>query len=280
MPPKQSVVNATWLAAVVPLVLATLLPVQAGAEGAIRVGRLGLLPTVHGYRVDGKVLVPLRGIAEWLGAEVDYERPRIAVAVGTRRVRLTLGSTTATVDGRAVTLATPPKLYGGVTCVPLRFVGEGLGAEVSYHSAYHDPLVEKVAGLPFVQVSVPSRSCKVIVHAVDPASVAGIVMANEERLRAGGFGWRYCTDWVFECDSRLSPDYVWSSATYFWEQGWAGSEFSFLQQGDEGSVWRRKGGRWEHAGSVGMDDRWDEDLVAGGVPRHIVQEMKRWSGKD
>lgn len=81
---------------------------------------------------DGRVYVPLRGIFEQLGASVVYNAGRIAATAGKHTVGLQIGSTTATVDGVVETLDAPPIVETGRTLVPLRFVSQALGANVSY----------------------------------------------------------------------------------------------------------------------------------------------------
>jgi hypothetical protein len=85
----------------------------------------------------GRVLVPLRGIFERLGADVHYDAAtrHIQATKGQTVVELTLGSQNAVVSGRAVTLDTPASTIGGRTVVPLRFVSESLGADVRWEAA-------------------------------------------------------------------------------------------------------------------------------------------------
>lgn len=84
---------------------------------------------------NGSVLVPMRAVFESLGATVKYTtKPNTIDAVkGATRVSLVIGKTTATVDGKTVTLAAPVKIINGSTMVPLRFVNEALGADVTWN---------------------------------------------------------------------------------------------------------------------------------------------------
>lgn len=86
---------------------------------------------------DGRVLVPLRGIFEALGAEVQWEAATRTVRARSQKSQmvLPLGSRTATVDGRTVNLDVPASVVGGRTVVPLRFVAEALGAQVLWEGA-------------------------------------------------------------------------------------------------------------------------------------------------
>ena len=83
---------------------------------------------------EGRLLVPLRGIFEALGAQVEWDAPTRTVRArsASSEMLLPLGSRTATVDGRTVTLDVPADVVGGRTLVPLRFVAEALGAEVRW----------------------------------------------------------------------------------------------------------------------------------------------------
>jgi hypothetical protein len=85
---------------------------------------------------DGRVLVPLRGIFERLGANVDYNRRDRSIVARRDRttVRMALDSPHANVNARHVMLDVPATAYNGVTYVPLRFVSEALGANVNYNS--------------------------------------------------------------------------------------------------------------------------------------------------
>ena len=76
--------------------------------------------------------VPLRIIAEEVGAEVLYENPRITVRLGNREVILELGKNQAIVDGSPVQLDTAPLLRSDRVFVPLRFVAESLNLSVNY----------------------------------------------------------------------------------------------------------------------------------------------------
>lgn len=87
--------------------------------------------------VDNRVLVPLRGIFEGLGATVDWNPANQAVTArrGDTTVRLRVNSAVASVNGKPVSLDVPARLYGNSVMVPLRFVSEALGAEVNWMDA-------------------------------------------------------------------------------------------------------------------------------------------------
>lgn len=84
--------------------------------------------------IRGSVLVPLRGVFEALGATVNYNpvTKTINAQKGSSTVALTLGQTTATVNGQGQALSQPAQTVGGTTLVPLRFVAQALGASVQW----------------------------------------------------------------------------------------------------------------------------------------------------
>ena len=97
--------------------------------------------SVNGYQVQfdqppiersGRVFVPLRGVFERLGASVVYDNGAITATGNGRNIELSIGSTSAYVNGEQRTLDVAPFLVGNRTLVPLRFISESLGALVSY----------------------------------------------------------------------------------------------------------------------------------------------------
>jgi len=93
-------------------------------------------------KINGRVLVPLRGVFEALGAQVDYEASTrtVLAAKDTTNLRLQIGSATAYVNGTPVKLNVPAQVILGRTLVPLRFVSEAMGAQVGWN-----PVTETVS---------------------------------------------------------------------------------------------------------------------------------------
>jgi hypothetical protein len=83
----------------------------------------------------GRVYVPLRGVFEHLGASVVFSNGLINATRGGTTVSLTIGNATATVNGAQQQLDSPPFVVGARTLVPLRFVAQALGANVSYDAS-------------------------------------------------------------------------------------------------------------------------------------------------
>ncbi|MFZ5645676.1 MAG: copper amine oxidase N-terminal domain-containing protein [Bacillota bacterium] len=84
--------------------------------------------------VDGRTLVPLRFVGEAFGCAVDWngETQTAAVSLEEQNVEVTIGKSKARVNGEETALQVPAQLINGRTFVPLRFVGESLGADISW----------------------------------------------------------------------------------------------------------------------------------------------------
>lgn len=86
-------------------------------------------------------LVPLREIAEGMGAEVTWNREAASIGVqrGNHKVTLTIGSTTVFYNGKSESVTVAPKVIDGVTYVPIQVFARGLGAGVNYTD--HDKIL-------------------------------------------------------------------------------------------------------------------------------------------
>ena len=84
------------------------------------------------YIVDDTTLVPLRVISEGLGADVNWDESEntITVEKDGNVVSLQIGSTTATINGKAYTLPAAAEIKDDTAMVPIRFISEALNANV------------------------------------------------------------------------------------------------------------------------------------------------------
>ena len=98
--------------------------------------------------IEGRVLVPLRGVLEKLGAHVGWvpSTSTVVASRGNMDMQLKIGSRTARVNGREVPLDVPAMMLAGSTMVPLRFVGETLGADVRWDNATQTVLIATNGG--------------------------------------------------------------------------------------------------------------------------------------
>lgn len=88
------------------------------------------------YTVNNRTLVPLRFVAEELGAKVDWNptNQSITVTLNNSVISLWIDQKLANVNGKFVNLDVAPSIYKGRTMVPLRFISENFGMNVNYDS--------------------------------------------------------------------------------------------------------------------------------------------------
>ena len=103
--------------------------------------------------VQGRVLVPLRGVLEEMGANVDWnaETQTVFARKNDKSIQLPIGSLTATINGQTVKLDVPAKVIGGSTMVPLRFLSEALGATVSWDNASRTVIITSPLSVPTIE---------------------------------------------------------------------------------------------------------------------------------
>jgi hypothetical protein len=121
------------LFAMLPLIVASVATAQqiTTTLNGENVRFMGVQPTM----VNGRVLVPLRGIFEKMGAFVTWNAAMRSVHAednSGRQVDLRIGENYAKVDGNTVELDAPAMMMQGRTMVPLRFISESMGAQVNW----------------------------------------------------------------------------------------------------------------------------------------------------
>ncbi|KYH31880.1 N-acetylmuramoyl-L-alanine amidase [Neomoorella mulderi] len=107
----------------------------------------GVTLILNGTRVDpavppyidgnGRTMVPLRFVMEYMGARVDWveEEQGIVVNRGATTLKMWIGSRRASVNGQAILLDTTPVLKGNTTMVPVRFISQAFGGQVDWNAA-------------------------------------------------------------------------------------------------------------------------------------------------
>ncbi|MDP4093208.1 MAG: copper amine oxidase N-terminal domain-containing protein [Bacillota bacterium] len=83
---------------------------------------------------NGSTLIPVRTITNALGAQIqwDKETGTVTITKGDTTIVITLGSSTATVNGTQVQISAPAELISNHTMVPIRFIAEALNQKVDW----------------------------------------------------------------------------------------------------------------------------------------------------
>lgn len=102
--------------------------------------------------VNNRTMVPIRAVSEALGLQVGWvpEQKTVVVTGEELVVEMTIGNSTATVNGIPYSLDSAPVIVSGRTLVPLRFVSERFGCSVAWD-----------AGLRQVSILTPPKDMEV-----------------------------------------------------------------------------------------------------------------------
>lgn len=105
------------------------LTLQKGSSAAVVNGESYTI--AKPYMKQGTVMVPVGVFKKAFGSQIKLEgNSRIRVLQGPHAVVMSIGSTTAWVDGKKIKLSVEPQMVSGTLMVPLRPVAEGIGAKV------------------------------------------------------------------------------------------------------------------------------------------------------
>lgn len=95
--------------------------------------------------VNDRTMLPIRFIAEALGAKVDWieESQTVKITAENIDISLVIGEDFATVNGERIDLDSPSFIEKDRTYLPIRFVSEKLGADVSWDDATQTVTITK-----------------------------------------------------------------------------------------------------------------------------------------
>lgn len=104
--------------------------------------------------VENRTLVPVRGVFEEMGYTVDWNaETKTATLSGKKTVVITSGNTYFTVDGETIIPEVPQQIIDGRFMLPLRAIGEALGAEVDWDAETKTAIIKaKKGGLTVIDV--------------------------------------------------------------------------------------------------------------------------------
>lgn len=133
---KAMKLHATFLAAIAALSLIS----YAGAPGTPKVvvnGKAVAFPNGQPQSINGRIMVPLRGVFEAMNAYVEYDPNLKTVRArrGNEEIELRVGEKVGKKNGAEIMIEVPPVIRRQSTLVPLRFLAEALGGKVDYVSA-------------------------------------------------------------------------------------------------------------------------------------------------
>ncbi len=131
---------------------------------------------------DGRILVPMRPVFEILGAEVqwDQDTKTISTIYNDKEIIIVVDNDTPMVDGVEYKIDVPAKIFSNRTYVPLRFLGESLGYQVTWDPLLYQVIMNKcpedqgkVQLESFEPVPEEARTLKIISSTIGKASWYG-----------------------------------------------------------------------------------------------------------
>lgn len=111
------------------------MPAMAADDGVTVIAN-GNTVDDKGIIVDGRTLVPVRGVFEEFGFEVEYDASTKTATLTDENtvVIMTNGKENFEINGKVITPDVPQQIIDGRFMLPLRAVGEAIGAEVGWDS--------------------------------------------------------------------------------------------------------------------------------------------------
>lgn len=125
-----------------------------------------LNPTVAPIMVNGTTFIPLRIVADNLGAQTNYTKTAkneyIEIVKSGTTIKLSVNAENGypQVDGKAIDFKTLPKVVNGTTMVPVRFVSENLGCKVNYWSGTNTVAITTDGQITGIAVKLDGKEVK------------------------------------------------------------------------------------------------------------------------
>jgi len=99
---------------------------------------------------NGRTLVPLRGVFEKLGAEVDWNKDisEVVIKDENNEIEMLLGKDKVMVNGEINDIDVATKMINSRTFAPLRFISEKLGHDVTWDASTNSVYITKNSSIP------------------------------------------------------------------------------------------------------------------------------------
>ena len=130
---------------------------------------------------DGTTFVPMRSLLEALGYEVDWDDATKTVTATSpqNHLQLTLYQNQATVNGQTVPLSTPAYLEDGVTMVPLRFLSEHSGAQVTWDAESSTIFIESDTSTTQAKTETATLADSVVQISTGHIQGSGVILTDD-----------------------------------------------------------------------------------------------------
>lgn len=96
-------------------------------------GKVVDFPDQQPFVTNGLTMAPVRDVVEMLGCTVEWKNGVVEIKKQDKTIVLFIGATTYIINGEEFALDMPAQIKNGRTIVPLRFIAEELGYDVTYN---------------------------------------------------------------------------------------------------------------------------------------------------
>lgn len=159
--------------------------------------------------IKDRTMVPMRGIFEAFGAEVDWDDAlkKVTAVKEDVKVELVIGSVNAKIGEEEKVLDSEPVIIDGRTLVPVRFVSEALGAKVDWDAENRKVIIEKSAkNEENVKEEIPYLKVKEVIASSNDGNVPGNTVDGDYESRWSAEGKK---QWIrFELEETAEIGYV------------------------------------------------------------------------
>lgn len=138
------------------------------ADEGVSVYSNGKLAADNGIIIEGRTMVPVRGVFENLGYTVEWNNETKTAELKNEENTITIksGEAAFTVNDNVITPDVPQQIVEGRFMLPLRAVGEAIDAKVEWDNESKTAYITKDES-NIIQTPVPG----VTIHIVDPDSI-------------------------------------------------------------------------------------------------------------
>ncbi|WP_123043171.1 N-acetylmuramoyl-L-alanine amidase family protein [Cohnella candidum] len=163
----------------------------ASASPSLYLDGTKLNPPQPSTIVNGTTFVPVRTISESLGYTVGWNGTdrSISIVSDSRSLLLRLGSAKAVIAGKTLAMPSKPLIVNNRSLLPLRFIAEQFGLQVSWDAKKNAVLLVKAPAAPVVvePAPVPVETEKNVIQSVLPSSDSSFILAYDGDVSYSSF---------------------------------------------------------------------------------------------
>lgn len=123
-------------------------PAIAAEGDSVTVYSNGNLVADKGIIVEGRTLVPVRGVFEYMGYDVQWDNDTKTATLTNEKkettITLTNGNDTFTVNDTIITPEVPQQIIDGKFMLPLRAIGEAVNAKVGWNNGTKTATINEI----------------------------------------------------------------------------------------------------------------------------------------